>query len=215
MAIPKQIFQTFKTKKLPFISRFHIWNLKRKNPEYSYSFYDDEAIDNFIKNNFEQRVFSAYKKLKIGASKADFFRYAILYKKGGVYLDIDSLITTKIDNFILPTDEAVVALEKHLEFYCQWALFFNSGHPFLKQIIDDMVENIENNNYPKSVHKTTGPTAFTIAIKKIISNNNNVKYREIGPDYDNHAKFSYPMSKFFIYGFRKKNHWKNIEKKLL
>lgn len=45
MAIPKQIFQTFKTKKLPLITRFHIWNIKRRNPEYRYFFYDDHDIE--------------------------------------------------------------------------------------------------------------------------------------------------------------------------
>lgn len=211
MAIPKQIFQTFKSNKLPLLTRFHVWQLKRKNPEYSYHFFDDEAIDTFLKENFDERIFNAYKKITIGAAKADFFRYAILFKKGGVYLDIDSLIKTKIDDFILPTDKALIALEGHGVHYCQWALFFEAGHPFLRQIIDDIVENIEENKYPKDVHQTTGPTAFTLAVKKVLEQNENVTYREIGKDYDHHAKFSYPMSKFFIYGLSRKGHWRNMQ----
>lgn len=214
MAIPKQIFQTFKSKKLPLLTRYHIWNLKRKNPKYQYHFYDDEAIEIFLKENFDQRTFDAFKKITIGAAKADFFRYAILYKKGGVYLDIDSLITSKIDDFILPTDEALIALEGHGVHYCQWALFFNAGHPFLKQLLNDIVENIEHNKFPNDVHQTTGPTAYTTAIKKVLDNNKNVVYREIGADYDNHAKFSYPMSKFFIYGLSRKGHWQHEQKRI-
>jgi len=212
MAIPKQIFQTFKTSKLPFLTRFHIWHLKRKNPEYTYHFYDDAAIEAFLVENFDEKIFNAYKKIKIGAAKADFFRYAILYIKGGVYLDIDSLITSKIDNFIIPSDEALIALEKHGEYYCQWALFYNAGHPFLKQTLADIAENIEENKFPDDVHQTTGPTAYTKAIKKVLVQNNTTVYREIGKDYDNHAKFSYPMSKFFIYGLGRKGHWKNQQK---
>ena len=44
MSIPKNIFQTFKTKKLPLITRWHIWNMKRMNPEYQYFLYDDIDI---------------------------------------------------------------------------------------------------------------------------------------------------------------------------
>jgi mannosyltransferase OCH1-like enzyme len=212
MAIPKQIFQTFKSKKLPFLTKFHIWNLKRKNPEYTYHFYDDAAIESFLVENCDEKILHAYKKLTIGAAKADFFRYAILYIKGGVYLDIDSLITTKIDDFILPTDEALIALEGHGHHYCQWALFFNAGHPFLKQLLEDIVDNIEQNRFPNDVHQTTGPTAYTLAIKKVIEQSSDTIFREIGKDYDNHAKFSYPMSKFFIYGLGRKGHWRKQQK---
>jgi len=81
MAVPKQIFQTFKSKKLPWITKLHIWNMKRKNPEYCYFFYDDNDIQKFITNEFPPEYIESYNKLTIGAAKADFFRYAILYKK--------------------------------------------------------------------------------------------------------------------------------------
>ena len=208
MAIPKQIFQTYKTSKLPWLTQFHIWCLKKKNPNYAYYFYDDEAIENFLKENFEEKVYHTYKKLNIGAAKADFFRYAILFKKGGVYLDIDSLINSKIDDFVKPDDEALISLEKHGLCFCQWALFFEANHPFLKKTLEDIIENIEKNNFPNDVHQTTGPTAFTKAIKSLLDIKQNFNFRTLGFDYDNHAKFSYSMSKFFLYGFSRKNHWR-------
>ena len=93
MAIPKQIFQTFKTKKLPFITKWHIWNMKRRNPDYSYQLFDDNEVRIFLEQEFPPKYLKAYDRLTIGAAKADFFRYAILYKKGGVYLDVDSGMT--------------------------------------------------------------------------------------------------------------------------
>jgi mannosyltransferase OCH1-like enzyme len=82
MAIPKQIFQTFKTDKLPWLTRFHIKRMLKKNPEYQYHFYDDKRITEFFKDEFPPEYLKAYNRLTIGAAKADFFRYAILYKKG-------------------------------------------------------------------------------------------------------------------------------------
>lgn len=213
MSIPKQIFQTFKTAELPLLTRFHIWNLKRKNPTYTYFFYDDNAIERFLTEHYDTSVLKTYKKITIGASKADFFRYAVLYKMGGVYVDIDSLIKTRIDDFILPNDEAVIAYETNGMYYCQWALFFSAGHPFLLQTLEDIIHNIESNSYPNDVHKTTGPTAFTNAIKKVLQTNENIPYRQLEFDYSNHAQFSYPLSKFFLYGLSRKGHWKKEQKK--
>ncbi|HTF82401.1 MAG TPA: glycosyltransferase, partial [Cytophagales bacterium] len=102
MAIPKIIYQTYKSSKLPVLTRWHIHRMKKKNPEYRYEFYDDLRIDAFISEAYGKEVFDLYKRINIGAAKADFFRYAILYKHGGVYVDIDSLIKKKLDDFILP-----------------------------------------------------------------------------------------------------------------
>ena len=124
MAIPKTIYQTYKTAKLPIIFRWHIRRLRKKNPSYTYEFYDDKRASDFILDSYGNKISSIFNRINIGAAKADFFRYAILYKKGGVYLDIDSLITTKIDDFIRPNDVAVISNESNLKFFLQYVLFW-------------------------------------------------------------------------------------------
>jgi len=208
MAIPKTIIQTFKTSKLPFLTRWHIRMLKKRNPEYDYQFYDDVKIDGFIKDEFGQEIFDLYKKINIGAAKADFFRYAVLYKNGGVYLDVDSLILNKLDDFILPNDSAIISLERNLKYYVQWALVFEAGHPFLKKTLEIVLNNIKENKYPHDVHKMTGPSAYSLAISECLIESPNIQYRQLGVDYDSMFRFSYPMSKFFLYGLSRKNHWK-------
>ncbi|MFA9290442.1 MAG: glycosyltransferase family 32 protein [Solirubrobacteraceae bacterium] len=124
MSIPKIIYQTFKTSKLPLLTKWHIMRLKQKNPNYTHEFYDDARIEKFIKEEFEPEIYNLYKKINIGATKADFFRYAILYKKGGIYLDIDSLFLTKLNEIILHNDNAIICLDTQNAHYVQWALFF-------------------------------------------------------------------------------------------
>ena len=212
MPIPKTIFQTFKTSKLPFITKWHVNRMKKKNPLYDYQFYDDARIETFIRNEFGKEVFEKYDKLYIGAAKADFFRYAILYKKGGVYLDIDSLFLGKLDDFILANDNAIIALEDNETNYVQYALFYEAGHPFLRKTLDVIMYNISVNKYPHDVHKMTGPSAYTLAINESIKESPDIKYRQTGIDYNSFVKFSYRMSKTFLYGFSRKNHWKNVSK---
>lgn len=86
--IPLDIYQTWHTKNLPPKMRECVHNLKRQNPEFRHHLYDDKDCREFIKNNFDKSVLNAYDHLIPGAYKADLWRYCILYKKGGIYLDI-------------------------------------------------------------------------------------------------------------------------------
>lgn len=204
--IPKQIFQTFKSDKLPWLTRLHIKRMLRRNPEYEYHFYDDARIERFFREELPYKYFKAYKSLTIGAAKADFFRYAILYKKGGIYLDIDSKIVSKFRDYLKEDDEAVISKENNGHLYTQWALFFNSGHPFLKETLDVCIENIFEHKFPHDVHKTTGPPALTEGIKRALQKNPNIQYREMGTEYEGHVEDKYKLAKFFLYKNRKE-HW--------
>jgi len=86
--IPLDIYQTWHTKNLPTKMGENVKNLKYKNPEFEYHLYDDYECRDFIKKNFDKEVLNAFDTLIPGAYKADLWRYCILYKNGGVYLDI-------------------------------------------------------------------------------------------------------------------------------
>ena len=62
--------------------------LKSQNPEFIHYLYDDEMCRNFIKNNFSINILYAFDTLIPGAYKSDLWRLCILYKYGGIYLDI-------------------------------------------------------------------------------------------------------------------------------
>lgn len=214
MAIPKTIYQTYKTTKLPIIFRWHIRRLRKNNPSYIYEFYDDKRASDFITEAYGNEISALFNRINIGAAKADFFRYAILYKKGGVYLDIDSLITSKIDDFIKPEDVAVISNESNLNFFLQYVLFFEPQHPILKRTMDLMISNLRQNTYPYDTHKMTGPTVFTKAINDCMTKEPKVGYRILGIDFDDKVKFSFRGSKTFLYGLQRKKHWKKLGNKL-
>lgn len=207
MAIPKQIFQTFKTDRLPWLTKLHIRQIKKKNPEYSYHFYDDAAITEFFLKEFEAEYLKSYNRLTIGAAKADFFRYAVLYKKGGVYLDIDSGLNIPLRKIIREDDVALVCDEIPPTYYVQWGLAYEAGHPFLKRTLEKILYNIKHNPFPHNVHKTTGPTVYTDAVKECLQENPCIPHRFTGPHYDNGMKFKYNLGKFFLYK-DKSEHWK-------
>ncbi|WP_282636441.1 glycosyltransferase family 32 protein [Sphingobacterium thalpophilum] len=212
MAIPKVIYQTFKTQQIPWLTKLYIKSFRRKNKGYSYEFYDDRRVDEFIRDSFDEEVYKAYSKLQIGAAKADFFRYAILYKKGGIYLDLDSDILVNLDKHLKDEDYAVITREKnHQNLFAQWALIFEKEHPFLERTIEYIVENIQQNKFPHDVHGMTGPTVYTRAINDVIAENPAVSYRIVPDDYRGIMKFKYKLGKLLIYGDRSQ-HWKKLQK---
>lgn len=204
--IPKNIFQTFKSAELPWLTRYHVRRLKRKNPDYTYHFYDDAKILDFFKKNFPKEYVRAFRSLTVGAAKADFFRYAVLYIYGGIYLDIDCKIVSPFKKFLRDDDEAVISLERNGHLYTQWALFFAAGHPFLKRTLEICLENIQQHRFPHDVHKTTGPPVLTQAVREVLVTNPETRYRELGTEYEGHVEDKYKLAKFFLYANRKE-HW--------
>lgn len=210
MSIPKIIHQTFRSSKLPFLTRWHISRFRKKNPEYAYEFYDDQRIEEFLKKEFNEEVYTLYKKINIGAAKADFFRYAVLLKKGGVYLDIDCHLKSRLDQFIMPDDVALLSPEKNPVFFVQWAMMYEAGHPFLAKTIELILENIRSNEFPHDVHKMTGPAVYTRAINTCLAHNPDIPYRSFSVEYAPYLRDKYKLAKFFLYE-RKSDHWKKLQ----
>ena len=79
---------------------------------WEYNFYDDAASEAFLDEHFPPEVREAYETLIPGAYKADLFRYCVLLIHGGIYSDVDVLLSTDLDKlleddvgFMVPVDE--------------------------------------------------------------------------------------------------------------
>lgn len=184
-------------------------------PDYEQVFFDDLMIDEYIKNNFEKRIYEAYNKInpEYGAAKADYFRYLIIYKEGGVYMDIKTGPVVKASEFFnshkrkllvslgmnnVPIFIPKIHLKKSLKLSDDWSFITNmwlgsewqqfiiaapKGNIFLKQVIMQVVSNIENGILNKkyyskgniSVVAMTGPITYSLVIEKF---KNKKKYKD-------------------------------------
>ncbi|MEZ5047754.1 MAG: hypothetical protein R2831_12270 [Chitinophagaceae bacterium] len=73
-----------------------------------------------------------------------------------------------------------------------------------------MLENIRYNKYPHDAHRMTGPSVYTEAINSCLLESPTVSFRQLKEDYDKKIKFSYRMSKLFLYGIYRREHWKKV-----
>jgi mannosyltransferase OCH1-like enzyme len=95
MKIPKLIHQIiFNETFLPNEITENIRYLKNNNPDFEYKFYDKKNIFNFVSAQYGNSVLSRLKKINpnYGAVLADIFRYLLIYKLGGIYLDVKSTL---------------------------------------------------------------------------------------------------------------------------
>ena len=58
-----------------------------ENPKFE--LFSDEEMDNSIEEYFDKEINKIYFKLNHYAARSDFWRYLMLHRFGGVYLDID------------------------------------------------------------------------------------------------------------------------------
>ena len=153
--IPLNIFQTWHTLKLPNDMNNNSILLKKQNPEFTYYLYDDNMCRDFISTNFDKDVLYAYDTLKPGAYKADLWRYCILYKYGGIYLDVKY---KSINNFklIKLTDKEYFCRESNNGIY-QAILCCLPNNPILYKCIQEIIINTKYKNYTSNYLSVTGP----------------------------------------------------------
>lgn len=227
--IEKNIFQSWHTKKLHSRLQRKINTFRRMNNDYHYYLYNDNDMDNFVNDYFDGEIAECYNKLNIIVAKVDFWRYLVLYKYGGVYLDMDSSIEKPLDELIKTEDQAIITAEGNPNLYVQWALIFSKEHPILKKTIELICDNIRNNKYPNNIHKMTGPTVYSKSINEIhkelfnhsinhrdIKKNtdttykiNNISYRLYGIDYGKYFCFKHQFTHLLKYKYK---HWREEEK---
>ena len=76
--------------------------------EYEIKFYDDAACIDFIRREYDDELVSIFQAMHDGAHKADLFRYCLLYKVGGVYLDIKTIPFVKLAELFPDRPEGVL-----------------------------------------------------------------------------------------------------------
>lgn len=193
-SIPKVIHQTYHSKNLPPEIQENVHHLKILNPDWQLKIYDDDDITNYISTNYPA-LLKIYNKINpvYGAAKADFFRYLLIYNEGGVYLDIKSSLSKPLNSILASDDRYLLSywqngvgeMHPNMGFHdCiaspfgefqQWHIVSVKGHPFLKSVIENVCNNIQN--YNVFIHDTggwavvnlTGPIAYSLAIEPLIN----------------------------------------------
>lgn len=165
--IPKLIWQTWKLRlsdsKFPKKVSNRIQSWINNNPNYTHTLFSDADMKTFVENEFANipQVVDAFNLMPKPVLKADFFRYLIIFVKGGVYTDIDTINLKPIDSWVslkstvydqpnnpglvvgleadIPKISWVKNFARCLQFV-QWTLQGKPGHPILLELIAHITE---------------------------------------------------------------------------
>ena len=164
--IPLNIFSTWHTKNLPPKMSEAMENIKKLNPEFTYHLYDFDDCRNFLISNFEKDIIDAFDKLKPAAYKSDLWRYCILYKYGGIYLDIKF---TPLNNFkfidLINAEHFCRDMHKETTALTGF-IVCKPLNPIMLRCIQNIVENVKQNFYGNGSLDPTGPILLTKCLDK-------------------------------------------------
>ena len=123
-------------------------DIKIINPEFNYFYFDEKDCEKFIYNNYPDYIYNAYKSLIPIEYKFDLWKYCILYKYGGIYIDTKFECNIKLINLI---DNNFFVSDKN-HYYNK--LLINTdfivsipNNPIFKLAIIEIINNIKYNYY--------------------------------------------------------------------
>jgi mannosyltransferase OCH1-like enzyme len=172
------IIQTWKTLELIPEHYELVMKMRSHNPSAKNLFFSDKTIEQFILLYFPT-YHETFRSFKYNIQRIDFFRYLAVYKFGGLYLDLDMDITTSFEN--LDQSQCIFPVETRDSesgniLLGNYAFYAPANHPFLRHIIDCIVNSIINDDEISAaqqkhtdpaehvyVYFTTGPELVTWA----------------------------------------------------
>lgn len=180
--VPLIIYQSWHSNSVPEKMKDNIYRLLEVNPEFDYFLYSDEKCREFIENNYPTDVVNAFDMLVPGAYKSDLWRYCILYKLGGVYLDVKYYSVMPLIDIVRTNS---IIFVKDLNLGCgngKYTGLYNAfmvstpQNPIFKYCIDDILNSCKFKLYKNGSLDITGPCLLG---RVVIENNGYEYYKNI------------------------------------
>lgn len=158
LVIPKILWQTNFTNRVTLAVYINYLFNRILAYDFEYRFMITEDRAEFIKLNYSQEIFDSYSQIQIGAAQADFWRLLVLYKHGGVYMDIDAHLVWLLSSIIKKEQEELYIVARKGDI-TNYFIASKNDNIHLKKMIDVVLKNIEENTI-KNVYALTGPGVF-------------------------------------------------------
>jgi len=212
--IPNVVWQTWSEPALGRTHARYLERFRRMNEGWSFVLVGDAECDAYMARHFaDHPIHGIYRSARVGPLKTDIWRYAVLLREGGVYCDINKMLTVPLDELIAPTDHALIAAEdtpllqpvswqreplpaaarerlQHPDLNrLNWCLAFEPGHPFLARALERIVETAPTvrgrhfDDVKAAVVDYSGPRMFTRAVADAIDRDPSVAFSQAGLNF--------------------------------
>lgn len=166
--IPKIIHQTWKNEELPENLSMLAKTWKELHPDWHYILWTDEMNREFVKRFFPNFLLQ-YDSYPENIQRVDAVRYFVIYKLGGLFIDLDFECIENIESLIL-NKECVFALEpeahckqfKKEKIICNAFMAAKPNNDFFATICSSLASfSWKNKHLINNILETTGPFALT------------------------------------------------------
>ena len=173
--IPPTIFQTHKSQQYvrdhpELRAAQQSW---QRWPGFAYEFFDDKDCDVFMEEHFPA-LHPLYAALPLPVMKADIWRYAVLYVRGGIYVDMD--LECKSSPHVLQAAALLCGVAENKTHMCQFVMAAPARSPLLGAVLD-MIEKrlralggpVRPHHFRENthlIHNLTGPGVFTDGVEE-------------------------------------------------
>ena len=195
--IPFIIHQTYYTKQLDSDIYQTCLTIKNMNSEYDYKFYDDNDCRKYISQHYPPEYLKAYDMVIPGAYKADVFRYLVLYREGGIYMDCKSTTMVPLRDFIPRNATFAVFRDRPTAALLNSFMACTPNHPIVKLVIDMTIDNILKKRYNENALDITGPQTLGRAFNRFIDR---PEMLDINPGVYGKDRTIYILGSFFVFG---------------
>ena len=165
--IPKIIFQTMETTLVTVNIRSCIEQVRAVNPGYKYYYFTSYDCRVFIQKYYPE-VLDAYDLLLPGAYKADLWRYCVLHKYGGFYMDSRMYPYASFDSVITRDTEFMSCIDGTPNMLYQAILGAIPQSVYMKGAVDECLDNIKRRLNRIGDLAITGPRVMGRALNKAL-----------------------------------------------
>jgi tetratricopeptide (TPR) repeat protein len=176
--IPKIISQYWNDKIPPPDVKKALDTWKAMNTEYVYELFNDETARLFISENYDNTVVDIFDHVMSPSMRCDFFRYAVVLKRGGFFIDADERCLLPI-SFSLGacSDKTLILTRGHANALLCSPFGAAPNHPAVGMIFQEALEGLlqarVSGKLP-DIHATTGPGLITRVIAKTLLSKDNI-----------------------------------------
>ena len=131
----------------------------KQAPGFTYHRYNTETAAAFITQHFDVRTLAAFRKCKVPAMQADFFRYCALYVEGGVWVDADTASLGLLADYLDPRQRGLLMM-RQTRVANDFLFVSQPKDALFARVIENAVQNVEQ-GISNNVWLVTGPGIMT------------------------------------------------------
>ncbi len=167
--IPRVFHLTWKEEKVPAMAEPLLQALKDLHPDWEIKWWTDESMLEFILRHAPEFA-DSYVEFPLMIQRCDFFRLLVVFKMGGIYLDLDIVLARSftelgedVDCFfpcekVMSPEALAMRGNRDAVRIGNYAFGSIPGHPFLHSVIESIADNsTQSISSQDDVLETTGP----------------------------------------------------------